>query len=301
MEMLVWNSLIFATKLGFYLGFATLVGSTLLTHVFPISNHGHTESKTLGNLDRVITLGGTTIFLSVVLGFLANTGAMAEQGISGAFEPFMMEVMWMSSIGEASVIRLFTTATLLTSIYMQKKVTSQTWIINTFRTVTILCFFALAYTFTLTGHIAEFDLIAKLLLVLHVMIMAWWFGSLLPLRSLCTRLAYQELFKVMEKFGQLASIFVPMLLLAGLILAYRLTGSLTALVNTSYGQVLLLKVLSVVAILGLAALHKYQLVPQLKLNQGRRMLKASLTLEIAVALIILSITTGLTSFVGPSN
>jgi putative copper resistance protein D len=51
----------------------------------------------------------------------------------------------------------------------------------------------------------------------------------------------------------------------------------------------------------IAATHKLKLVPQLKNNDGRKTLSKSISIEMFVAIAILSVTAVLTSIVGPVN
>jgi putative copper resistance protein D len=141
----------------------------------------------------------------------------------------------------------------------------------------------------------------KVLMMLHVLVMAWWFGALFPLKQACHEQDYVQLYSLMDKFGRQASIAVSLLLVAGLWLAFQLVGTFAALFSSSYGQTFLLKLALVVSMLGIAAKHKLKLVPQLKNNDGREALSKSISIEMIVALAILSVTAGLTSVVGPAN
>ena len=84
-------------------------------------------------------------------------------------------------------------------------------------------------------------------------------------------------------------------------LSIQLVGSIDALVTTSYGQVLLFKLILVNSILLLAARHKFKLVPALNNSTGREMLSKSISIEIVIALAILLTTSVLTSLVGPES
>ena len=161
--------------------------------------------------------------------------------------------------------------------------------------------FLLAYTFTLIGHVFELGVFEKVLLMLHVLVMAWWFGALFPLRQACNERNYEQLYSLMDTFGKQASIAVSLLLVAGLWLAFQLVGNVEELFSSSYGQTLLLKLVLVVSILGIAAKHRLKLVPQLKNNDGREALSKSISVEMIVAFAILTVTAGLTSVVGPAN
>jgi putative copper resistance protein D len=105
----------------------------------------------------------------------------------------------------------------------------------------------------------------------------------------------------MERFGKQASVMVSLLLIAGLLLAIQLVGGLDALLFTNYGQTILVKLLLVICVMKIAATHKLKLVPQLKNSDGRKTLSKSISIEMFVAIAILSVTAVLTSIVGPVN
>ena len=62
---------------------------------------------------------------------------------------------------------------------------------------------------------------------------------------------------------------------------------------------LIMKLLLVSSILMLAVRHKYKLVPNLKRALGSSKLNKSISIEMLIAFLILLITAGLTSIVGP--
>ncbi|WP_299048908.1 CopD family protein [uncultured Tateyamaria sp.] len=154
-------------------------------------------------------------------------------------------------------------------------------------------------SFVLTGHIATREsVLLSGLLLLHLVGIAGWIGILIPLRRLArTPSTMAQAATLGHRFGRVASVFVPVLIVAGGIMAYRLLGSAGALVSTGYGQALLLKILAVSALLGLAALNKVRFVPALARGDrtAARRLAASITVELSVFALILAVTAILTS------
>ena len=75
--------------------------------------------------------------------------------------------------------------------------------------------------------------------------------------------------------------------------------SISALFNSDYGQLVLLKLLLVSAILSMGAWHKFCLVPHLT-KENINTLKRSISVEMAVAVLVLLTTSVLTTLVGPS-
>lgn len=296
--MYIWNTVIVLSEIVFYVGFACIAGYTFFRQVFEQSESHN--NLAIANLNWIKTSVVIALIANVIW-FIASTGAMAEEGIQGALDPDMLAIMWDSSIGDGALLRglgLVIAVTALSLPFKFKPVALNNYLKQSVLVVSLLI---LAYSFTLLGHVSELGIIERGLLILHVLVMAWWFGALLPLKQACQQLSYTELHLLMESFGKQASIAVSLLLFAGFWLAIQLVGSVDALISSSYGQTLLFKLALVVSILTIAAKHKLKLVPQLQNNQGREALSKSISIEMVVALAILSVTSGLTSVVGPAN
>ena len=298
MEMYIWNTVIILSKIVFYVGFACIAGYTFFRQVFEQSE----SHKNLAITNLKWIRGSIVIALIAnAIWFFANTGAMAEEGIQGAFDPDILDIMWHSSIGDGTLLRGLGLVLAIFAMTSHIKFKSVSLSNSIKQSILGLSLIVLSYTFSLFGHVSELGVFEKVLLMLHVLVMAWWFGALFPLKQACHEQDYEQLYSVMDKFGRQASIAVSLLLVAGLWLAFQLVGTLAALFNSSYGQTLLLKLALVVSILGIAAKHKLKLVPQLKNNDGREALSKSISIEMVVAFAILSVTAGLTSVVGPAN
>ena len=78
-----------------------------------------------------------------------------------------------------------------------------------------------------------------------------------------------------------------------------LFGSIDEIFSTDYGMVVLVKLTLVIAILGIAAINRVRLTPNIVSQNGVRQFRNSVTIEIFVALLILIVTTYLSTVVGP--
>ena len=148
---------------------------------------------------------------------------------------------------------------------------------------------AVLFSFTLAGHSQLGGVFTQFLLMVHLFGIAFWLGALLPFRWICLQDNTNNLGELAHRFGVFAMLYVGLLLGAGLGYAYILLGELSLILTTSYGNLLLIKMLLVVALLSLAALNKFKLVPSLEKNhlQGVRQFQSSVNLEIILVLIIL--------------
>lgn len=299
MEVILWNSLTVLLKVAFYAGFACAFGALFQSRLAQRISHTRDWHRANTIIARAALLGSALNLLLVPIWFLVCTGAMAEEGIEGMLDTDMLEMMWYSSIGDVALLKFIGFSILVALLVIQPKISSNNkliWDLSYLAGLLILTF-----SFTLSGHGAELGLLDQILIATHAFVMAWWFGTLLPLIVACKEDSDKELHDVMHRFGQQAMFMVSVLLIAGLYVAIQLVGSFAALLNSGYGQVLLTKLVAVTGIMLIAAYHRFLLVPSLKYENSREKLSKSISIEAVVALAILTITASLTSLVGPES
>ena len=166
-------------------------------------------------------------------------------------------------------------------------------------TLIIMAVMVIIYSFTFTGHSAEKSILIKSTFTLHLIAIASWGGSLWPLYKSCKLLPITVVKPLMHHFGQLAIIIVLLMLSTGIFLLFQYLISISALFNSDYGQLILLKLLLVSAILSMGAWHKFCLIPHLT-KENINTLKRSISVEMALAVLVLLTTSVLTTLVGPS-
>ena len=145
-------------------------------------------------------------------------------------------------------------------------------------------------SYALLGHTTELaprPLLAGLLLV-HLLVAAFWVGSLPPL-AWAARRDGPGAARLVENWARVASVAVPVLVAAGLLLAWWILGGVGELLGSWYGWALLAKVALVAVLLGFAAWHRFRLTPALAARApgaGARLAR-SVTAEAVVALLVL--------------
>ena len=156
-------------------------------------------------------------------------------------------------------------------------------------------------SFSFRGHtLEEPRLVLGALVTLHLMGLAFWVGALAPLHRLA-RTDEKAAGSLAAEFGARAVWIVPGLVAAGAALFVLLTGGPVAALDTTYGQVLAVKLCLFALLLGLAALNKLLLTPALQSGArgaGSR-LRRSIRLEIIAVLAILATTATLTTVASP--
>jgi len=159
-------------------------------------------------------------------------------------------------------------------------------------------------SFLLTGHTAahrEPGLLAALLF-LHLTIVAFWFGSLCPLRALAARAAPTDAARVLAAFSRVAVWLVPLIALAGAAMALLLLPKPAALLRP-YGLLLLTKAVLFAILMGLAALNRQRILPALGRAEAgaASRLARSIGLEYFLLCVVFAVTAVMSGALSPED
>lgn len=278
----IWGQAAIIIKLCLYLSILTAAGLVMVRIVF---------AEQLGDAGLPIR---RTIAILTVLGLIVSGLAFAIRGAaltgdaSGISDPQILGILWQTPVGTVLALRVVGLSLILAALGMGQL---GKWMALV-GTATVL------WSFAQIGHLSEAASWMKLLLVVHLAGVAFWIGVLSPLRRLATTPRYfKQAAALGHRFGMVATIVVPILLVAGVYHAWILTGSWANLIGSAYGQTLLAKVTIVSVLLALAAANKLRFVPQLAAGdaQAARHLSRSISVEWAAIIAILLATSILTS------
>lgn len=130
--------------------------------------------------------------------------------------------------------------------------------------------------------------------VAHLMTAAAWLGGLMPLLLLFRATLQQDspslwrgLQTATQRFSTVGVVCVGTLLATGVVNAWTLLPSVAALRDTSYGELLVVKILLFVAMVGAAAINRLRLTPRLPTEPAARSLARNIVLELGLGLTIL--------------
>lgn len=290
-----------AIRLGLFLSLMMLVGLS----AFPL----YALRKDEREEGRVLRLRRTLIFWSVaaaslsVLGLVALIAAMMGGSITEIDWPASQSILFETSIGTAWLVRMAALSIVLIVAWSLRLSSGQRLLIITFAGAIALS------SLVWTGHAGATEgrlgLIHKLSDILHMIAAAIWLGGiaafLLLLRAPMDRLWGDRLtiaHRALDDFSRIGTICVVVIVVTGLVNGQILVGlsNLRRLFETSYGQLLLLKLAVVAVMLGLAARNRWRLTPDLgarlaggDVSVSARALRSSLLLEAAAALLILGL------------
>ena len=265
------------TKFALYLGVMTSAGTVMAMLMF--------------RLERIRGLAMTFAVLGIIAAILAFSlrGANLTGDVSGLTDPEMLKLLWTTPVGTALLLRLVGLSLLIAGLLMGRV---GTW-------VSVLGGVIAIWSFDQVGHVSGLETtLLDLALMLHLLAVALWIGVLTPLKRLASSSStYASAADVGHRFGVVASASVPVLIIVGGYMGYQLVGSFTALVGTSYGQAMIIKVLLVGLLLGLAAANKLRFIPALRTGDSAvaNHLSKSISVEWIVILAVLGMTAVLTT------
>ena len=252
-----------------------------------------------------IILGSALGFQAVVLNFLVQVGVINGSGLRGMFDWGMVSLLLDTSLGDVTFLRLagFVVA-LVTASLMLRKINRLTQApgITFFRVLmsrSLIAIFLIALSFKVGGHVSILSTTAQLAVVLHVMAMSAWIGSLYPLLKITQTADMALLQQIMKKFGDSAIVILIVLVVAGVLMLLQLVGISSELFSTAYGLSLVAKLVMVVAILCVAAINKMVLVPQIVAQNSAEKIRTSIRVEMFCASLIFILTSYLATIIAP--
>ena len=256
----IWELASALAKFLLYLGVLGSIGLVLVRIVFARETAGHHAAVV-----RRATALAVLALLAAGIGFVLKGAAMTGE-ISGMADPGMLGLLWQTPAGTAFAYRAAGLGLVLVGLNLLG-----------FRLAGIGLPLAAAggllalWSFSRIGHVSDAGAFwLELLLLLHLACAAFWIGILSPLRTLAGDPESLSLAAGLgHRFGRIAAITVPLLIAAGIVMAWRLLGGVEALLETGYGLTLLAKIGAVACLLAAAAANKLRFVPAMRAGDRR--------------------------------
>ena len=295
-----WELASLACKVILYMALAGIVGGSASAALFSDGSRGHLQFCLRYKL-ILIVLG----FQASLLYFLIQVGQIVDNGLVGMFDLEMAGLLLDTQNGDVSFLRL---------VGLLIALVANAWFLRMTRNmrrppsrgffkhllaVNLFAALVLACGFAVSGHVSVQPLTSKVAIVLHVLAMGAWIGSILPLLWLARHTEREQARQVCAAFGRYAIIILLVLLLTALQLATGLLGAFSELIETAYGRALLFKLGLVLLLLGIAAGNKWVLVPGADTSAGSSRLRLAFRVEAAVAFTVFLVTAYLSTIIGP--
>jgi len=268
------NALILLSRIGLYLGLFVGVGGVFFGRWIAWSMTGMSVPRAallVGLPSAIVSLG--------VLG-LDLLGLPPASLMTAA--PW--KIAFATSAGPALLVAI--AAMLLALMAL-----GRTWYARAFAAI---AFAGVGVSLAMTGHAATAppEVLTRPAIFAHDLAVAFWIGALAPLSALLSK-PTPAVLPLLNRFSRIAVPVVAALALTGFTLAIIQLERLSALVETSYGLILSVKLALVLSLLALAVLNRYRLTPALAKDQGAAPpLKRSILLECGAALGIFAVVAG---------
>jgi len=297
-----WDIASLVFKMFWYLGVVAAVGGT-----FSVWLLDDTSRKGL-TWSLWYSLAGALLgFHAVILYFLTQVGAVNNAGLAGMLDWSMIRFYMDLEVGETSLLRMAVFLLLILGqigvlAYLARltRPPGQAFF-RVFYRLNAAALLLLLLSFQATGHVAPLTVTARIALVLHVLGVSLWLGSLLPLLRATRIYDADQAQLLLSQFSSRATVMVAVLLIGAIYLLTQLLSAPQELFNSAYGVSLVLKITLVCALLSLAALNRWWLVPLLA-NPGAILhIRRSISLEMVFGLLILATTVTLSTVIGPAS
>ncbi|MXY39040.1 MAG: copper-binding protein [Rhodospirillaceae bacterium] len=285
----LWELLSILAKFLMYFGVLGSVGLVLVRLVFRRET-GAVHRRICGQASALALLA----LAAAGFGFLLRGAAMTGDA-SGMTDPEMLGLLWRNPPGNRLVLLGSGLLLVLAGLRAPR---IGLWIAGAGGLLAL-------WSFARIGHIPDAGpLLLQALLVLHLAAAAFWIGILSPLRRLAAQ--PEELSAAAElgyRFGRIAAVTVPVLVAAGIVMAWRLLGDVSALATTGYGLTLLAKIAGVAVLLGAAAYNRLRFVPAMRRGEpaAAARLRRAIAVEWLAVCAILLVTATLTTIQHPAG
>ena len=261
---------------------AGLLGSAggVMFLLFVARTDGRAESAAR-TINRLALLGVVAAVLSIGVQGGSLTGAPIEE--------FVSAVTWRTGLAST-----FGRSALIAIVGLVLIAVAVRWNSPVGRGVALMGAFLAILSYAFAGHVvtAGPGWITIPALLAHTSAVAFWIGSLLPLHA---ALSSENAAPVVRRFSTLAIGAVGVLLIAGLVIATLQVRSFSALFTTTYGWILVGKLVLVCGLLSLAALNKLRLTPAFSRHDAAAAvaLRRTIAAELVIVAAILMLTAAL--------
>jgi putative copper resistance protein D len=286
--------------------------------VFFTAAFGPALTISLAGIRKLARVTALVALFTVAGHYILEAARMAGD-MSGMLDMSLQNMAWSSNFGGAFTVRelgllliiagmqpvsakatashFFTSSVSSPLAFVMKRLSARGFTIVGVTGATLV-----AVSFTLMGHTSvnpRRGLLAPLLLA-HLLIVAFWFGALLPLCLVTLRESRERLARVVAVFSAAAFWLVPLILVAGVAIAALLLPSVAAL-RQPYGELLCAKTALFALLLGCAAFNKWRLGPALGRGdlQAGRTFRRMVISEYVIMVVVLSVTAVMTTFFSP--
>jgi putative copper export protein len=253
------------------------------------------------DLDRSSPRIGALNLFTACAGILLTIGhAVVEPArltgeLRGILDGSLQSMLLASDSGTAVAIRLLGLAMIVSGSIKASRLSGAAALMGASLVIT---------SFAFMGHTAgaEQRWLLAVLLISHLLVIAFWFGALWPLLISTKFEAAALAGLVIEQFSRLAVRLVPIIFLAGVAMAILLLPSISSL-RSPYGLLLISKIAGFAILMGLAAANKWRFGP--RVASGDRValqtFRRTVLAEWFLIIVVVTVTATMTEFFSPEH
>lgn len=248
---------------------------------------------------RDLRIGGGPAIVFIVLGLVAAPLSLGLQGLDALGAPLDQlgqQAVWnaamTTSFWRMAAIAWFALALGLLALASRGLLA---------KVLSLAAFAGVGAAFATSGHAAaaEPQWLTRTMVFVHTTTIAWWTGALIPLALTLKHKAHHAS-AALHRFSAAIPYVVAALVAAGIVLAIIQVETPSALVETAYGRVLLLKLALVAMLLAIAAFNRWKLTaPALADDAASVQRLARLIMVETVIVVLILATTALWRFTPP--
>jgi putative copper export protein len=240
---------------------------------------------------RRVGQGSAALGAILILAHLGLDAARLSGDFGGLWDQDLQRLAWSSRSGISQLVQSMGLCMVLASLW-KPQLNGATW-------ASVGGGVAVG-GFLITGHTSThaLRLVLAPLLALHLLVVGFWFGSLLPLALVVRLESRATAAAVLKRFSVIAGWLVPLILVAGLMMAWLLARSL-AVLGKPYGELLIAKLAGFGLLMALAGYNRWRLTPAFDAARSHTSLRRSMAAEYLLIVAVLSVTAVLTTFYSP--
>ena len=281
-----WPAVASVARALFLAGAMVVAGGAIFLLLFHRNDRGAWR-----RLQPIATLAALGASIAAMLSVGLQGALIAGAGSNALFNGAVWRLGAESTRGTAVVIAVI--GLVLTAFAMSRSL----------RGLAIVGIAAIIASFALSGHAATAmpRYVAVPVLLLHAAGATFWLGSFVPLLAILDNRDAAAM--IVRRFSWRALVIVPMLLLAGLVLAVLQVRHLEALPTTNYGITLMLKLALVAMLLAIALINRRILTPRLSAGRSGAFawLRIAIRTELVLGFLILVMTSILSQTIPPRS
>jgi len=254
-------------------------------------------SMNLKSMSSIRTWGmvGAAVGLGAMIAHYILEPARMVGSLSAITDPFLHSVLLDSNIATAAIVRATGLGFLMLGFRNLGRMG---------RSAALMGAMLFTLSFSLVGHTVGHELRWLLIALLtgHLLVVAFWFGSLHPMIVVSRREVSGAVSAVISRFSEIAKWLVPLVLLFGLTMSVVLLGEWDNL-RTPYGILLVAKIAAFALLMGLAALNKWRFGPAIAQSSSAAVVafRRTVTAEWFLIAGVLAVTAWMTGLYSPTH